>query len=387
MKIRIICLSIVLLFVLDASAQRDAVPVFSSGQDGYRIYRIPAILRLPNKHLLAFCEGRVNDGGDFGNIDIVMKRSSDNGVTWSRLHVVVDNDLLQAGNPAPVLDMTDPAYPKGRIFLFFNTGNNHEGEVRKGEGLREVWYITSSDGGVTWSTPVNITMYVHRPNQPAINSSYNFTEDWRSFANTPGHAMQFQHGKYKGRIFIAANHSRGEPQQEFMDYEAFGFYTDDHGKSFHIGEAVAVPGSNESTAAELFDGRLMMNSRNQRGDIKARIVSISSDGGASWDTTYFDRTLVDPVCEGSLLTLDHNKNHNVLAFCNAADASDRNNLTLRISHDEGKSWSKTLTVDKNNDVKSFTAYSDLAVISKTEIGVLYERNNYKEIVYRLVKWK
>ncbi|HEX5168695.1 MAG TPA: sialidase family protein [Cyclobacteriaceae bacterium] len=370
-----------------ADAQQTAVPVFTSGQDGYKSYRIPAILRLPNKDLLAFCEGRVNSAGDFGNIDIVMKRSSDNGKTWSSLQVVADYEMLQAGNPAPVIDGTDPAYPNGRIFLFYNTGNNHEGEVRKGNGLREVWYKTSVDGGMTWSMPVNITMDVHRPNQPEINAAYDFKEDWRSYANTPGHAMQFQNGKYNGRIFVAANRSTGEPQEEFMDYQAFGFYTDDHGRSFHLSEMIPVPGGNESTAAELSNDRLMMNSRNQKGDIKARIVSISNDGGVTWDTTYFDRTLIDPVNEGSLLTLSYNKNNNVLAFCNAADAVNRNNLTLRISYDDGKTWTKSLVVDKSDDVKSYTAYSDLVKISKNEIGVFYERSNYAEIVYNSVKWK
>jgi sialidase-1 len=98
------------------------------------------------------------------------------------------------------VDLTDPEYPKGRIFLFYNTGNNHEGEVRKGNGYREVWYKTSVDGGNTWSDEVNITTQVHRPYQPQINPAYNFKEDWRSYANTPGHAMQFESGKYKGRI-------------------------------------------------------------------------------------------------------------------------------------------------------------------------------------------
>jgi sialidase-1 len=63
-----------------------------------------------------------------------------------------------------------------------------------------VWYKTSVDGGNTWSDAVNITTQVHRPYQPQINPAYNFKEDWRSYANTPGHAMQFESGKYKGRI-------------------------------------------------------------------------------------------------------------------------------------------------------------------------------------------
>jgi sialidase-1 len=194
-------------------------------------------------------------------------------------------------------------------------------------------------------------------------------------------------GKYRGRIFIAANHSAGNPQKQSADYSAFGFYTDDHGKTFHISEAIRLPGSNESTAAELSNNKLMMNSRNQKGDIKARIISISSNGGASWDTTYFDTTLIDPVNEGSLLTICHKRKENVLAFCNAADTVNRNNLTLRISYNDGKAWTKKFVVDKNNNKKDYTAYSDLTKISKNRLGILYERNNYSEIVFTTLKWK
>ena len=154
------------------SAQEVAV-VFKSGTEGHKSYRIPAVIGLPDRQLLAFAEGRVNGSNDFGDINIVLKRSIDNGKTWDPVSTVVDYDTLQAGNPAPVVDLTDPEFSKGRIFLFYNTGNNHEDEVRKGKGYREVWYITSSDGGITWSDAVNITTQVHRPFQPTINRDYN----------------------------------------------------------------------------------------------------------------------------------------------------------------------------------------------------------------------
>lgn len=388
MKRKLLSLMIFVCCAGFVSAQQK-VPVFVSGTEGHKSYRIPAIVSLPNGTLLAFCEGRVHGAGDFGDINIVMKRSNDKGRTWSSLQTIVDTDSLQAGNPAPVVDLYDPAYPAGRIFLFYNTGNNHEGEVRKGKGLREVWYKTSTDGGLSWSNPVNITTQTHRPKQPQVNAAYNFTQDWRSYANTPGHAMQFTTGKYKGRIFIAANHSAGNPQPGFMDYKAHGFYTDDHGKTFHLSETVNLPGSNESMATEISNGRLMMNSRNQKGDIKARIVSISSNGGQRWDTTYFDNTLIDPVNQGSILTIGKKNGKAIVAFCNAADTKRRDNLTLRISYDDGITWNKNIVVDKSGDNKKndFTAYSDLVKISKNKIGVLYERDGYSQIVFSVIKWK
>ena len=377
------------IFIFVACSMLPAqTPVFVSGTEGFKSFRIPAIVKASNGDLLAFAEGRVAGSGDFGDIDIVMKRSQDGGKSWSAIQTVAAYDNLQAGNPAPVIDNTDPAYPRGRLFLFYNTGNNHENEVRKGKGLREVWYKTSTDQGKTWSEPVNITLMTHRPNQPKVNPKYNFKEDWRSYANTPGHAMQFTTGKFKGRIYIAANHSAGDPKPKSTDYQAHGFYSDDHGKTFRISEDISFEGSNEATAAEISGGRLLFNSRNQKGDVKARIVAVSSDGGAKWDTTYFDHNLPDPVCEGSILTIGRSKTGNILAFSNAADTQKRDNLTLRISFDDGKTWAKSYLVDKStNNEEDFTAYSDLVQTGKNSVGVLYERNDYKSISFKIMNWK
>lgn len=373
-------------------AQYTTVPVFTSGTESHKSYRIPAIISLPNGELLAIAEGRVHGAGDFGDINIVMKRSTDKGQTWGALQYIAEFDTLQCGNPAPVVDLTDPQYPQGRIFLFYNTGNNHEGEVRKGKGYKQVWYKTSTNGGRTWTEPTDITLQVHRPNYPQANAAYNFKEDWRTYANTPGHAMQFQTGKYKGRIYVAANHSAGGPQKQAEDYDAHGFYTDDHGKTFHLGASLNIPGSNESMAAELSNGKLMFNSRNQKGDIRARIIGISSNGGETWDTTYFDRNLPDPVCQASILTIGKKKGKNILAFCNAADEKLRDNLTLRISFDDGKTWKKNFLLDKNttpyeNKNKDYTAYSDIVKLNEKAIGILYEKENYSQIVFTIVKWK
>ncbi|MGN6195245.1 MAG: sialidase family protein, partial [Ginsengibacter sp.] len=250
---------ILLLFCFsNINAQNKSVPVYISGAEGYKSFRIPAIIKVPNGDLLAFCEGRVHGAGDFGDIKIVLKRSSDHGKTWSRLQIVASNDSLQAGNPAPVVDYTDPRFPKGRIFLFYNTGNGHEMELRKGKGHRDVLYKTSTDNGKTWSDATDITLQVNRINQPDVNPLWNFKEDWRTYANTPGHALQFDEGKYKGRIYVAANHSSGDPKPELRDYQAHGYYTDDHGATFHLSETVPFEGSNESTAAQLTNNSLMM---------------------------------------------------------------------------------------------------------------------------------
>ena len=114
---------------------------------------------------------------------------------------------------------------------------------------------------------------------------------------------------------IPANHSFGGPQNGFLDYRAHAFYSDDHGKTFHVSANVEIPGSNESTAAETGDGKVLMNIRNQHGTPRQRIMAVSNNGGNSWDTTYNEHTLIDPVCQGSMIHIALKKN-SVLLFSN-----------------------------------------------------------------------
>ena len=374
-----------LLLIFSAATSFAQVNVFTGGEAGYKSFRIPAIVRAGNNDLLALAEGRVNNAADFGNIDLVLKRSSDNGRTWTSVQVLVDLGELQAGNPAIVLDNFDTQYPKGVLYVFYNTGNNHENEVRKGNGYREVWFIKSVDHGVTWTQAINITKQVHRPN--VAGTEYHFAEDWRSYAITPGHAMQFTSGPYKGRIFVPANHSAGEPMKGFAEYRAHGFFTDDHGKSFALANNVEFPGSNESIATEISGGGLLMSIRNQLGNVRSRILAYSSTGGQTWDTTYFEKQLPDAICQASLITLGFKKGKAIVASSNAATERKRDSLTIKISRDDGKNWNQSILVDAStNGTKDWTAYSDMVILTKRKIGILYERDGYKEIVFKEVEW-
>ena len=374
-----------ILLVLAANTTFAQTKVFIAGEAGYKSFRIPAIVKAGNTDLLAIAEGRVNGGADFGDINIVMKRSKDNGKSWLDLSVLAEQGNLQAGNPAPVLDKYDPDHPQGVLYVFYNTGNNHENEVRKGNGYREVWFIRSVDHGMTWSSPINITTQVHRPK--VAETPYQFEEDWRSYAITPGHAMQFDDGKYKGRIFVPANHSAGPPMKSFSEYRAHGFYTEDHGKSFKLAANIEFPGSNESIATEISGGRLLMSIRNQQGDVRSRILAYSSTGGETWDTTYFEKQLPDAICQASLLTLGYKKGKAIVASSNAATERKRDSLTIKISKDDGKNWKQSILVDASaSSTKDWTAYSDMVILTKRKIGILYERDGYKEIVFKEIEW-
>lgn len=382
-------LNLIALLLLSFATLAQESRVFGADEEGHAIYRIPSIIALPNGELLTIAEGRVHGSNDYGDVNLVMKKSKDEGLTWSGVKMLVDHGKFQAGNPAPVVDRFDPEYPEGVIYVFFNTGNHHEYNIRLNEGVREVWFVRSTDMGFSWEIPVNITQQVHKVNNPKFNPAYLNAEDWRHYANTSGHAFQFQEGPYKGRIYVAANHSQGPPQEGFTDYQAHGFFTDDHAKSFKVSSSIPIPGSNEAIAAELSHGRMVMSIRNQKGDIRQRILAFSDDGGENWAEVYFDPQLPDPVCQGSILDIGKFNGKNILAHSNAADPQKRDNLTIRISMDEGKTWTESILVDKSIDpsIPSWTAYSDLVKLDEHHLGILYERNDYSEIIFKRIRWR
>lgn len=375
MKNLIWCFYCLLTIPLIAQEPVETI-VFEKGEEAYNCYRIPAIVKAPQGELIAFAEARRNSCSDHGDVRIVSKRSIDNGKNWTGFQLVAENGNLQAGNPAPVFDLTDPRYPQGRLFLFYNTGTGSEAEVRNGQAMREVWYKTSTDAGKTWTAAVNITQYVSKPNHPQSNPAYKFKEDWRHYANTPGHALQLSAGLYRGRIFVAANHSEGPAKAQGKDYFAHAFYSDDHGKSWKISPNVTYEGSNESTAAELANGGVLLNCRNQSGDAKYRIMAPSANAGAKWDAVKVEKQLPDPVCEGSMINYTSKTGQRWLLFSNLEHQSKRENLVLKVSADEGQSWRKAKTI-----FPGASAYSDLVIQQDQNIGVLYEKDGYAKIVY------
>lgn len=350
--------------------------IYQNGQEGYACFRIPAIIKAENGDLLAFAEGRTYGCNDYGDVDIVLKVSQDNGQTWSDLRVVADNGLFQSGNPAPVLDRYDSNHPDGRIFLLYNNGIASEHDTRNGKGLRTILYITSSDNGLSWSEPINITTQVHKPLRPNINKKYNNKADWRSYANTPGHAIQLQKGKYAGRIFVPANHSEGIPQEGFNEYRAHAYFSDNHGLSWELSQSIDIPSSNESIAVELRDGRVMQNMRQQNGTMRQRLVAISEDGGESWDETYFDSTLISPVCQASIIDFDLPSGHKAILFSNPENETSRKKMTVKVSFDDGKSWPIKRLIRAGE-----SAYSDLVIQQDSMIGLLYEHGNDGGIHY------
>ncbi|WP_078965196.1 sialidase family protein [Streptomyces aureocirculatus] len=344
---------------------------FRAGDGGYASFRIPAVVVTHSGTVLAFCEGRVGSQEDFGNIDVVLRRSVDGGRTWGPLQVVGANGADLAGNPAPVVLTT------GRILLvqIRNAAEATENAIRRGEVAaadgRRVWVQHSDDDGLTWSTPREITRQTKEPH-------------WRWYATTPGHAIQLS----GGRIVVPANHSLPPAGSDVGTEGRYNgghcLLSDDLGQTWRIGYVDDNPNGyvnvNETTAAELPDGRVYFNTRNDSPAPGTRADAHSHDGGESLAKPFRPQAcLTGPVVEGSLLQL---RDPDLLLYSGPAEPGFRALMCVRASHDGGTTWHVAHTVDGLP-----AAYSDLVRLDADTLGLLYETGDfsaYETITFRRV---
>ncbi|MEV5777107.1 sialidase family protein [Streptomyces antimycoticus] len=367
---------------VDTGAARSyevSVP-FRAGTEGYASYRIPAAVLTHDGTVLAFAEGRVNSSADDGHIDLVLKRSADGGRTWGVLQVVARNGDGTAGNPASVV--LDGGPHDGRVLLVHirSAASATEDRIRRGEVSaadgRRVWQTYSDDDGASWSEPREITASTKRP-------------EWRWYATTPGHALQLRYGAHAGRIVVAANHSLpptvpGDDGTEGRYNGGHDLLSDDDGATWRIGYVDDNPDGyvnvNETTAAQLPDGRFYFNTRTDATAPGTRADAHSGDGGATLDLPFRPQAgLVAPVVEGSVLHLGE---PDALLFSGPADPAYRALMTVRTSHDGGVTWRPTHTV---NGLPA--AYSDLVRLDEATVGLLYETGDfsaYSTITFRRI---
>lgn len=338
-----------------SDAAPETVTVFRSGEGGYASYRIPAIVANADGDLIAFAEGRVGSAADDGDVDLVSRRSADDGRSWGPVQLVAEDGANFVGNPSPVLDVAS-----GRLVLLatHKAGTDTEVAILTGTGAdtsREL-LLTSDDGGNTWSAPLDVTASVKQP-------------DWRWYAVGPGHAIQLRTGPHAGRLVAAANHSDAG-----VNSGAHVLMSDDGGRTWRIGAVDTPQGGtrhpDETAGAELADGTLVFSSRDQGGaDGWHRLRATSSDGGTSFDAPFEDQAgLVVPVVEASLLSWwGEGRGDGVLLLSAPSDADQRVDLRIRTSRDAGSTWSAGLLVAAGP-----AAYSDLVGLPGGRVGVLVE---------------
>ncbi|MEV4759396.1 sialidase family protein [Micromonospora sp. NPDC049559] len=341
---------------------------FVAGTEGYSAFRIPAIVTAPSGALLAFAEGRSAGLGDAGNIDLVLKRSTDGGCAWGPLQVIHDSGNNTSGNPSPVVTAT------GRVVLLstYNGGTASEAAIMRGEvpaeASRRVFVQYSDDSGATWSPQREITDQAK-------------AADWRWYATGPGHAIRLAHGPHRGRLVVPANHSTAPPAgspdlgNEAKYYGGHLLYSDDDGTTWHIGAVDDNPNGylnvNETTVAELPDGRVYVNARDQNGSSPGnRGDAYSLDGGETLAKPHRPQgTLVVPAVQGSVLQLAGGGAP--LLFSGPGDPANRVALTLRTSTDQGATWRDALALSGLP-----AAYSDLVQLNPATVGVLYETGDF-----------
>ena len=331
-----------------AADTTEHVEVFRAGEAGFHTFRIPALLVTRRGALLAFAEGRRESASDSGEICVVMKRSSDDGRTWSAPRVVAQRAGYTIGNPCPVQDRSGGTGRGGRIFLPLtgNPANVSEAQIirRQVEARRTVFMTYSDDDGLTWTGLREITESVRRPN-------------WTWYATGPGVGIQTR----RGRLMIPCDHNV-EGQEGSRSHV---FFSDDHGATWQLGggtDGVTTRVTNECQIAELRDGSLVLNMRGGNGGVKHRGITRSTDGGMTWSPVETDEGLPEPVCQASLIA-----HKGLLYFSNPA-ALKRERMTVRVSGDGGKTWRVGKVLYEGP-----AAYSCLAVLRGGRLGCLYER--------------
>lgn len=227
--------------------------------------------------------------------------------------------------------------------------------------------IQSNDDGLTWSKPRELNIEVK--------------EEWMRFIGSgPGCGIQLKHGESAGRLIFPIYFSN-----ESGHLSCACIYSDDHGVTWKRGESPndgrVLDGEvlsaktislvkqylTESQVIELPTGELKYYMRNHYG-IQRTAVSTSTDGGETWGEVTFDMTLIDPICQSSVVVYPDQGDGLVrVLFANPADELSRERGTVRLSEDGGKTWPYSKVIEDG-----YYSYSCLTVLKNGEIGVLYE---------------
>lgn len=376
---RILALLSLLLCALPnpgADLRVEKTDLFTAGEAGYSLYRIPGIVVTPRGTVLAYCEARKR-GGDWGRIDIALRRSVDGGRSWSKPEIIVEVKGDLPMNPLAAAQNLDKPGE--------NTANNPVAIVDHETGAvhflycleyMRLFYMRSEDEGQTWSKPVEITSSVE---------PFREVYDWKVIATGPGHGIQLRRGEKKGRLVVPVWLSTGTGGHAHRPSVVSTIHSDDHGATWHCGE-IAVPNTpefinpNETAVVQLADGTVMLNSRNESKSHR-RLVTTSPDGATGWSTPAFDEELLEPICMAGMVRLPGSEA--TIAFSNPHNLDradrreqpgggrDRKNLSIKLSRDEGQTWPVNRVLEPAG-----SGYSDLAALDDV-ILCFYERGALK----------
>lgn len=340
--------------------------VFPPELNGIVRYRIPGVVVTPKGTVLAYAEARKNGSSDWGEIEIHLRRSTNGGKTWEASSQIAHHGARLEGNPR-----------KAEGGEKEQTVNNPVAIVDRETGAIEFLYcinyarcysMRSTDDGVTWSAPVDIT---------ASFEPFRAKYDWKVIATGPGHGIQIRSGRLVVPIWLAYGKAG-----DHAPSAAGTIYSDDHGMTWQAGE-LCLPNEgdfgnpNETMITEVSNGCVMLVSRSV-SKANRKIVTTSPNGATDWTTPVFHDQLWEPVCMASIIahpskpgTLIYSNPHTLKLDKDGKEVpggrGKRENLCIKLSHDDGKTWPINKVIDPGK-----AAYSDLAVLPDGTVLCLYE---------------
>jgi len=334
------------------------VTVFKSGESGYACFRIPVVETAPDGTLLAFAEARKYNGGDPGmennEIDLVMKRSVDNGATWSAMQLIEHaGERWSAANPATVVDRKTR-----RVWLLYlrSKPGRDTDSSRPGTDDTQVLARHSDDSGRTWSEPMDLTAVTRDMNDPR----------WTCTVVGPGGAIQTR----KGRLLFAS--WKAKP------YVDLCVYSDDHGRTWKRGEPVPEPeGGDECSVVELANGTILMDIRQEKGP--HRWLAESKDGGQTWSAPKPGLEATPVCCSIARYSRKGRRAGRNSLIWTGPKGPGRNGLVARVSFDEGATFPVERPI-----YPGYSGYSDLTIMKDGRAAVLWEADGCSRIVFTLL---
>ncbi|GGW36300.1 sialidase family protein [Arenibacter certesii] len=341
--------------------------VFDSQNDnmGYHNYRIPSILVTKKGTTLALMEGRKDMNHDHAKNDLVLKLSTDSGVTWSSPRVIVEAGdnvvmnpvLVQAANGTIIL--TYIYFPEKRHSSNRSHGVKQVEPGLEGNAIEKVFMVKSKDEGLSWSTPEEIT-HIAKSNKHSLHA-----------ISGPGVGITLKNGKFKDRIIIPMSETILKNGKKTSGN--YALYSDDHGNSWKHGKTMPAStdgnsGGNEIQMVELEDGAIMASIR----DKGHRLISKSYNGGKTWSRLSAHPELIDTGSMSPLLRyrFKNGNNPGVLIHVGVTgrlDGNKRGKAIIALSYDDGETW----PVQKPLYNGKFD-YSSLAILPEGKIGMLAE---------------